>query len=381
MNVNGTIVKRKRVQVKKACVPCRKAHRACDEQRPCRRCVANGWADACVSDELPLSATVSTLSPTLASSTSSSLVQVQPQELILSPLPSVTSSSDIDGDFLNMMNSDDLFVFSEILNAPIQSSNEPSSTSDHLSSLLLSSSPSSPSTLLPTPPLSTSSDILAARDASDHQTLLSEQKRVNQTLETLQIQLLELKNHSQLQSQLLHKLLEQAAPLNTANTTTPREVLLSSDQAGSGVAESLWDVHSYRILGCNVPFCELVEYSMSEMSSEFLCTSIFPDRLVSQLTELFRRMADDSLKYVEAKCAIKAKTKELCVLMTLKKVNSNHVRLLMQRWVGSCDNGRRFNDFVYFPTNNNHSCDCCSKEKNSSNGCAAKGCCSQLLPD
>eukprot|EP01080_Neovahlkampfia_damariscottae_P008080 gene8080-12541_t len=38
----------KRRQVRQACQHCRKSHTACEEQRPCRRCVAHGLADSCI---------------------------------------------------------------------------------------------------------------------------------------------------------------------------------------------------------------------------------------------------------------------------------------------------------------------------------------------
>ena len=38
----------KRRQVRQACQHCRKSHTACEEQRPCKRCVAHGLADSCV---------------------------------------------------------------------------------------------------------------------------------------------------------------------------------------------------------------------------------------------------------------------------------------------------------------------------------------------
>merc|ERR1719379_1568469 len=37
----------KRKQVRLACTSCRKSKTGCDEQRPCRRCVARGKADTC----------------------------------------------------------------------------------------------------------------------------------------------------------------------------------------------------------------------------------------------------------------------------------------------------------------------------------------------
>lgn len=39
---------RVRRQVSRACTHCRRGHTACDEQRPCSRCVARGRADSCV---------------------------------------------------------------------------------------------------------------------------------------------------------------------------------------------------------------------------------------------------------------------------------------------------------------------------------------------
>jgi hypothetical protein len=39
--------KRKRKQVKVACLNCRRAHTGCDMERPCRRCVVGGISDSC----------------------------------------------------------------------------------------------------------------------------------------------------------------------------------------------------------------------------------------------------------------------------------------------------------------------------------------------
>jgi len=45
--IPGKSVAKKRKQVKKACVNCRKSHSACDVERPCRRCIETNQADNC----------------------------------------------------------------------------------------------------------------------------------------------------------------------------------------------------------------------------------------------------------------------------------------------------------------------------------------------
>eukprot|EP01125_Pyxidicula_operculata_P005910 TRINITY_DN2066_c0_g1_i2.p2 TRINITY_DN2066_c0_g1~~TRINITY_DN2066_c0_g1_i2.p2 ORF type:complete len:265 (+),score=12.50 TRINITY_DN2066_c0_g1_i2:111-905(+) len=45
-NINES--KKRRVHVKNACVPCREAHTACDEKRPCTRCVKRNHPKLCV---------------------------------------------------------------------------------------------------------------------------------------------------------------------------------------------------------------------------------------------------------------------------------------------------------------------------------------------
>jgi len=51
IDANDKTLKKRRNYVKSACIPCRKAHTACDETKPCSRCISRGIPHLCVHED------------------------------------------------------------------------------------------------------------------------------------------------------------------------------------------------------------------------------------------------------------------------------------------------------------------------------------------
>lgn len=62
--VGGTGASKKRALCARACSACRKAHKACENERPCRRCVARGNEQACLREAASMSDVVRIHDPT-----------------------------------------------------------------------------------------------------------------------------------------------------------------------------------------------------------------------------------------------------------------------------------------------------------------------------
>jgi hypothetical protein len=57
LSQTNTNTKKKRKQVKRACVNCRSAHTGCDHERPCKRCTTHGLEDSCCDQKKKVSKT------------------------------------------------------------------------------------------------------------------------------------------------------------------------------------------------------------------------------------------------------------------------------------------------------------------------------------
>jgi hypothetical protein len=51
IDANDKTLKKRRNYVKSACIPCRKAHTACDETKPCSRCISRGIPHLCIHED------------------------------------------------------------------------------------------------------------------------------------------------------------------------------------------------------------------------------------------------------------------------------------------------------------------------------------------
>lgn len=347
--------------VKKACLHCRRSHRACDENRPCKRCVEAGrTCEEDVSQEdsqtksdfletLP-SATTTTIPSSSATTSNTASVSSTPANAMntnvvetatVVPPPYRSSSNPFVSE--NMYNNDasnyasTAYASSSSNPHPIYETNgspmpphpyhDPlfsSNFMDHPKSLFLDQYAPNPANDYQPPlqsgvcPYSGQMNSWQQNDSTPYQAPLAHptysdidnSDLINQ-LRNLQIVV---ENQNKM-IQHLQALQRQYPPSNNCQWIGTPSPLVEKDRS-KWSPESIWCLKTHRLLGCNLAFCEVMGYTLQELAEgKYSAVDFTPERYTKNTILMCSHLSQNVNKPLEVKLILNNRyMQEICLI-------------------------------------------------------------------